>query len=474
MRRYSYSLTLLISAVFIFASCLSSDDTTTLYDDAAVTAFSLTSAQMTVHTTSSSGGDSTYSTTTTMVANYPFTIDQYAGEIYNADSLPSYIDASKILSSLSTKNSGTAIIQSLERSDSASYFSSTDTIDYSEPRTLRVVSTSGTYTRTYTIKVNVHQESADSFYWSRKADNADFAAMTGMKSILYSGDVMVFGSDGYNTSIYHTSQLDGDTWDKYDLTFGADAYKNVVYANNYIYVLDGTMLIATPNGFDTYTTINSNTPVERLIGGCTGELYGLSPDNKLMMSDDGGVTWKEDSLEDDALLLPTEDLNYCYYNHVSNANTDYVLLAGNRSLTDYPNDSTAMVWCKTVEKSSGSQNNGWMHIAFDDYNYEKLHRLANLNVVGYTADYILAVGGNGVGACDKSAFSQFYISDDNGLHWSNDTTYTFPSGLIKTAGTFTVTTDDYNYIWIICGGTGQVWKGRPTKMGWAKNKEGED
>lgn len=456
---------MLFSAVTLFASCLSSDDETTLYDDAAVTAFSLSSAQMTVHTTSSEGEDSTYSTTTTIVANYPFTIDQYKGEIYNVDSLPYYIDATKILASLTTKSSGTAIIQSVERGDSSSYYSSTDTLDFSVPRTVRVISTSGTYSRTYTITVNVHKESPDSFYWSRKADNTALAAMTGMKGVAFNGNILIFGTDGSTTTLLRTPQTDGNTWETADVAFGADAYDNVVVKNDTLFILDGTMLMASADG-ETFATVNSNVPVDRLTGGCTTELYGMNPEDMLMMSKDGGLTWTEDSLEDDASLLPTENLNGCYYDHVSNANTDYVILAGNRSLAGYPNDSTAMVWCKSVEKMAGSQNGGWMHIAFDSYNNEKLSRLANLTVAGYTADYVLGLGGAGVGACSKEAFSQFYISDDNGLHWANDDIYVFPSGFDKTAETFAMVIDDYNYIWIVCGGNGQVWKGRPNKMGW--------
>ena len=27
-------------------------------------------------------------------------------------------------------------------------------------------------------------------------------------------------------------------------------------------------------------------------------------------------------------------------------------------------------------------------------------------------------------------------------------------------------TDDDNFIWVVCGGTGQVWRGRLNRMGW--------
>ena len=32
---------------------------------------------------------------------------------------------------------------------------------------------------------------------------------------------------------------------------------------------------------------------------------------------------------------------------------------------------------------------------------------------------------------------------------------------------FTMTVDDDNYIWIICGGTGKTWRGRLNRLGWA-------
>ena len=64
-----------------------------------------------------------------------------------------------------------------------------------------------------------------------------------------------------------------------------------------------------------------------------------------------------------------------------------------------------------------------------------------------------------------------YVSQDNGLTWHTDDSYVMPEGFTNgTSNTFAITVDDENCLWIICGGNGQVWRGRLNKLGWADNQ----
>jgi len=152
------TICVLLSAVAVFASCLSSSNNdVTLYDDAVITAFSLGNVNK---------YDSVGTKTIFSGSAYTFHIDQVKREIFNTDSLPVGSDASKILCSITTRNSGVILIKSLI-SDSLFYYNSTDSIDFSQPREFWIYPTDGTgYTR-YKVSVNVHQQNANDFVWQQ-------------------------------------------------------------------------------------------------------------------------------------------------------------------------------------------------------------------------------------------------------------------------------------------------------------------
>ena len=81
-------------------------------------------------------------------------------------------------------------------------------------------------------------------------------------------------------------------------------------------------------------------------------------------------------------------------------------------------------------------------------------------------NYILALGGKGLGACKETAHAAIYFSLDNGLTWHNNDTIVYPYGFDKYNTAMAVCTDNDNYIWIVCNNTGQVWKGRMNEVAW--------
>lgn len=133
MNRFFINALLLLAAATLLPSCLNSnDDETTVYDDAAITAFSLTSSLRSVTTTSSTGADSIYSVTDATVANYPFRIDQANGLISNPDSLPYGIKPTKLLCSYSTLNNGVVYIEDA-LGTIQNLFYTTDSTDFTTP-----------------------------------------------------------------------------------------------------------------------------------------------------------------------------------------------------------------------------------------------------------------------------------------------------------------------------------------------------
>lgn len=464
MERFYNPIYLLLSAVVLFASCLESDDNEyELYDDAAIVSFSLTNAKMLMHTTSSTGGDSTYYANTSLVAEYPFSIDHQKGEIFNQDSLPYGVDPSRVLCAYATLNNGMVGLEN-EVGDTVSYLQTTDTTDFSKPRYLRVYSSDNSVSRRYKVTVNVHKEVADSFRWKRMADASVFAGMQHVRSIVLGNKLVVLGNDGAKTGVYvnETSANDG-SWNE-AAALGVSASRNAVVKGDTLFVLDGQTLKWSLDA-QSFAVVAEATGLKQLVGGCLTELYALGNDGSMQVSKDGGISWTADALDDEASLLPQQDIDYSCSAFSYNADTDYVLLVGNRSVADYSQDSTAMVWRKIVEYAADSKTYKW---AFIGYNYPSLYplpRLAGLQVINY-GNSLLAIGGAGIGTCTEAQLTNIYESRDGGITWKTNSIYSLPETLNTSATSFSMTVDKDNFIWIICAGTGEVWRGRLNKMGW--------
>ena len=168
MKRYIYALCIALSSVFLYASCLRSDSSeVTVYDDVAIAEFTLAKVNRYIHTTSKSGKDSVYKKEMT---EFPtFTIDQIQFKIYNTDSLPNDCDLKHVLASISTSTySGGVYFKSLD-SDTLWVYSSTDSIDFSQPRQVRVFNNTYEKFRTYEVKINQHQVETDKILWEKKS-----------------------------------------------------------------------------------------------------------------------------------------------------------------------------------------------------------------------------------------------------------------------------------------------------------------
>ena len=95
-----------------------------------------------------------------------------------------------------------------------------------------------------------------------------------------------------------------------------------------------------------------------------------------------------------------------------------------------------------------------MYQAFEERNKYALQKLSNLSVIQY-ADVLVAFGGK---------YDKIYASADNGITWKENDKFKMPTGFSADAAS--IVTDDKGYVWIVCTGSGQVWKGRINQLGW--------
>ena len=149
----------MLACALLVTSCLKDDDTNNYqyYNDTAIVTFKLATVNRYIHTTSSTGADSVYKST--LSDPVVFTIDQAQHKIYNTDSLQSDVDLNHILATVSSKNSGTVVINypAEDGTDSLLYYSSSDSIDFEKLRDLRVYAQDGSAYRSYQVTINVHK-----------------------------------------------------------------------------------------------------------------------------------------------------------------------------------------------------------------------------------------------------------------------------------------------------------------------------
>ena len=262
--------------------------------------------------------------------------------------------------------------------------------------------------------------------------------------------------------VYTSDVNDGRQWSQV-ATLSANASLNMVVHNACVYVLDGTDLKVSSDGIN-FDTVLASAPISRLVAQSSVALYGIGSDGKLMSSKDDGLTWEEEDV-DFGSKIPSRNINYCTVNYPSVPNSECVVITGNRDLVAYPADSTGVVITKIVEKSSGSKDYSWSGVTYNTWDSDFLPRLENLTVFNYN-NALYAFGGAGIGGCKDSALNGLKKSIDYGFSWSASEDVILPSNLNSSKTAFTAFADENGSLWIICGGTGDVWKGQLNKVGW--------
>lgn len=466
MKSKTINIAVLLAALFSLVSCLDANDGDYVYtDDSAVTAFSVTSAKKAVHVRASNGADSVYTTSVSLTA-YKFVIDQQRCVIYNPDSLPYGVDPTKLLVSANSLNSGSLVLKSMT-SDSLSYFSTTDSLDFSKPRELQVYSLSGAAVRKYEVRVNVHQEPADQFNWTKLPNPTAFTNATSVKSFVVttaSGTTRRFllASDGTTTTVY---RADGDdAWTaatpNFNHTLAAETYRSAAVKHDTLFVCDNGVVMATTDGDTWAQQTTAEAGVARIIAANPIRLYAYNNEGAMVSSDDSGKTWKAASIDESASLLPNGDIAYATLPLATNPNAYRTLLIGS-----VPAASTTAfsVWGKIDEGTAYSENQPWMFYDHNTLNRHELPIMNNVSALAYDGKMMV------VGNDERVYLPAFYGSRDGGITWKADSVITSPLGFFVT-GPYTVSVDKDNFIWFVSGKTGETWRGRINRLGWKKEQ----
>ena len=97
----------------------------------------------------------------------------------------------------------------------------------------------------------------------------------------------------------------------------------------------------------------SSASLSILLGTATTELFALGTDGKMKRSEDNGVTWQDETLDEDVSLLPVSQIAMTHWNYSPIDSTDYVLMAGTNQQGD------VCLWRKVSQYGGDSKGGQW-------------------------------------------------------------------------------------------------------------------
>ena len=455
MKRKFFAFIALITATLSLSSCLSSDETTVEYThDTAITAFSLGSLDR--YTKTKAGKDTLLKANVTG-SDYKFYIDQAQRLIYNVDSLPCGVRDTAILATISSKNSSPILLMDINKTDSvAAYYSSSDSINFSKPRFIRVYSSDYSAYAQYQVTVNVHKELPYEFKWHELAqNNSQLAAFSDLKAVACGDDIYVFGkTTAEGTKVLKSAINDGSAWSSITMneSLSSDAYQSAVALDGELYIADGGKVYASADAAR-WTVVSDNADIKQLIGASSKNLYAYTATG-ISVSEDKGANWKAEKLDTDKAYLPKQNISMNVAGVLSAKNVENVMLMGTRDKA--LKDTVATTWLRTVDYDA-NEDGQWNYLEIENNKSGKMPWLDQVITCAADTGFV-ALGSNG----------KWYKSQNAGLTWKQDKMVVLPAKF-ATEGRFAFCRDKQHYYWIIRNG--YVWRGRFNIDGWRSKED---
>ena len=425
-------------ALTFLASCGDDNKSSELSSDCAINAIVLGNLSRIYHTYLDNGKDTSYSITVPGAA-YPLHIDQINRRIFNSDSLPVGTAVNKVYF---TTFSADGIVSYRLESGKDTLYSIKDTLDFTSPRIFTIFASDGSASRSYTIDIKIHNADPDAYSWvaASPADN-DVAKLESMRMIAKDGQLYLWGSkNGTNVVMTRKTGEGVALWTKKDIS-GTDGLqtKSINLFNGKFVAISESGLVESENGADWTETATSLVP-DRILA-ADEELY-ITVSGKIYSSSDL-KSWKEEKADNSTAFLPTENIYSAVLPAVNNPNIENIVCVGYL-------DGKTETWKKEMNKVY-PEDNAWSYYPTTEETPRTLPYLKGFNMMKYDGKLFCAgINGDTVNV---------YTSADGARAWKKVKVPTMvPAQTGKPTEIF-MTPDDDNHIWLVCSGTGMLWKG---------------
>ena len=401
-----------------------------------------------ISTTTSAGKDTSY-VTTIAGSTYPLYIDQYRGLIYNPDSLPvgTYVDK-VVFSSISSD--GYTTYQTEAGNDTL--YSSSDSLDFTNPRIFTCYSYSGIAKKRYVVSINVHQVNPELFVWNKEVEgNTQIAGISSQRAFYKNGKVYVFAVSSSTPLLLTASKDTPSSWTSSVLPLTDLDPSSIQLFNGTFYAIQNGKIVNSDDGISWKKSESTFTPSSFL---ATGSSYLFARKGNELYKSTDGIIWEKDSIESKKEKLPDSNYSSVWMPMSFNSNFEYILLGGT-------NKTGNVEWKKIID-NKGDNTEPWnIYESDSDANYP-YPSLNNTQMVKYD-DKVFAMG------TVNDTLSLFYLSSDGGRTWiPQKSPYLHPNAI--KADNFSWVVDEDNYLWLICGEAGTVWRGRINRLGFKENQ----
>lgn len=211
-----------------------------------------------------------------------FTIDQLRGEIYNTDSLPYGTRVTHKLACQIVYDEAvgpSSVEFEPEATGKRISWREPDSIDFSRPVRIYVTSLDRTEAKTYTVRLNVHQQDPDSMAWQHTAPLLRQSNLVEARVLAHTGAYLLLARTTDGLSAYRSS--DAQTWTALTpsglpagKTFEA-AYATLLRHTYYIHATDGALYRSSDGA--TWTSVAGAPTIVRLLGAVDTVTYGSQP-----------------------------------------------------------------------------------------------------------------------------------------------------------------------------------------------------
>lgn len=456
MKKFPLVYLCLAIASMLFVSCFESSNSFDVKSEpyAVLRSFEISDINTRMTTKTEDGRDSTYNKITPGV-KYQFSIDQTRNLVYNADSLPLGTDITRVVADIDCD--GIAYIYA-DSIDNFRIYSNADSIDYTKPARMLIVSTDNSYSREYTITLNVHTVDPDKLNWV-EGTAAPVGEAAALRMFEKDGSLVLLSVAEDGNAALHTAQLPGvSEWTAHSVTdFPPNANLNsmTLFGGNYYVVAEGRL----------YTSSDASSWSEVAVDGTFAALFAASDEDNVMwavLNDSLARTSDAASgftmVEPLPASFPLYDISSIVAPLRTNMKINRYVVVGNSSQSAY---AQPVVWSKLTSERK------WTHYRPSAYNEKLCPALESLTVLPYDG-LLYAIGGKGTAnGKEVESLSAIYVSRDNGLTWSADLVNApeLPGQLSATDAAFTAMVDSNRNIWLVVSGeNGALWRGRMNKF----------
>ncbi len=450
MRKIIAFVALSVIAIGFLASCGDDDNKSSgLSSDCAINAIVLGDLSRVYHTWLDNGKDTSY-TITVPGSAFPLHIDQVNKRIFNSDSLPVGTAVNKVYF---TTFSADGIVAYRLESGKDTMYSVKDTLDFTAPKVFTIYASDGSGSRSYTIDINVHNADPDAYSWvaASPADNV-VAKMGNMRMIAKDGKLHLWGTENGN-AVVMTRNTDGGAalWDGKSVS-GADGLrpKSVNLFGGRFVAVANSGLVESADGAN-WTAVSTSLVPDGIFA--VGDRLYVNVAGKIYSSADF-TSWKSEGVDDNAAPLPTEDVHSAVLPAANNPQIENIVSVGY-------SDGKTETWKKEVNKAY-PEDNAWSYCPITEETPRTLPHLKGFSMMKYDGKlYSAGINGDTVNV---------YSSADGARSWQIVKVPTVvPAGMGKPDET-SIAADGDNNIWLVCSGTGMLWKGYLNRLKAAKSE----